>query len=471
MNSAPRPMVFVAMPFGKKRDARGVEIDFDAIYENGIKPALAGMDVDLMRADEERGGGIVHLPMFERLLLSEIAIVDVTIENANVFYELGVRHTACPRSTIIIRAQGVTMPFDIRLIQAELYTLENGVLTEEAAKTLSAGLALRVADAISERENKADSPLFQLIPTCKKIDLGHADTENFRDRARSVTYIRDRLMLARGLDNDSAIAAIQGIETELKAISSYNAESAVDVMLSYRDVEAFREMIAFIDKFPPVLVENNQVIREQYALALNRRNDPGDRKRAEDMLTAIVTTFGDSPETCGLLGRIYKDQYRLAKAKEKPDKYEVAGYLEQCITWYRRGFNADPRDFYPGINLLTMLVAKGGAETQDELRNVAAVLSFALARQGAINSRDYWTLATVLEAAVHDNAWPMVNRAMGIIVTIAPTLQQLKTTRDNLVLISNAKLPHIDAAELDGLVADFATRIATLDKPAPAQTA
>src|ERR1700735_2668931 len=130
---ADRPLVFVAMPFGKKRDPHtNVTIDFDAIYRDGIQPAVAGLRIDMIRADEERGGGVVHLPMFERLLVAEIAIVDVTIENANVFYELGVRHTARPQSTIVMRARGTQMPFDIKLIRAVVYELEGGVLAPDA---------------------------------------------------------------------------------------------------------------------------------------------------------------------------------------------------------------------------------------------------------------------------------------------------------------------------------------------------
>jgi len=51
----------------------------------------------VIRADEERGGGIIHKPMYERLLLAEIVIADLTFASANVFSELGVRHAARPR--------------------------------------------------------------------------------------------------------------------------------------------------------------------------------------------------------------------------------------------------------------------------------------------------------------------------------------------------------------------------------------
>ena len=45
--------------------------------------------------------------MFERLVLCEYAIADLTTANANVFYELGVRHAAKPHHTLLLFAQGV----------------------------------------------------------------------------------------------------------------------------------------------------------------------------------------------------------------------------------------------------------------------------------------------------------------------------------------------------------------------------
>src|ERR1700692_4369269 len=108
-----KPLVFVAMPFGLKWDVtHSFQIDFDHVYERGIKPAVDLEELEVIRADEEQGGGVIHLPMFERLLLAEIAIVDVTNQNANVFYELGIRHAARPRSTIIVAANEKRRPLD-----------------------------------------------------------------------------------------------------------------------------------------------------------------------------------------------------------------------------------------------------------------------------------------------------------------------------------------------------------------------
>ena len=41
-----RPLCFVLMPFGKKPDAAGGVIDFGAVYQDLIAPAIALADMD-----------------------------------------------------------------------------------------------------------------------------------------------------------------------------------------------------------------------------------------------------------------------------------------------------------------------------------------------------------------------------------------------------------------------------------------
>ena len=102
---APRQTCFIDMPFGKKDDLKaGVRIDFDQVYEQGIKPAVEAAGLQCVRGDREDTGGIIHTAMFARLLMSEFVIADMTSANPNVFYELGVRHTARPYTTIALFA-------------------------------------------------------------------------------------------------------------------------------------------------------------------------------------------------------------------------------------------------------------------------------------------------------------------------------------------------------------------------------
>jgi hypothetical protein len=77
-----KPYCFVLMPLGEKPDSSGRLINFDAIYLQVIKGAIADADLKPIRADEEKLGGIIHKPMFERLMLCRYAVADLRTANA-----------------------------------------------------------------------------------------------------------------------------------------------------------------------------------------------------------------------------------------------------------------------------------------------------------------------------------------------------------------------------------------------------
>src|SRR3954470_24902370 len=118
------PLCFVLMPFGRNSDGTGATIDFDAVYRDLIAPAVRAAGLEPLRADEEVTGGIVHKPMFERLILCEHAVADLTFAKANVFYELGVRHAVQPHSTVLMFASGTRLPFDVELDRGLPYSLD-----------------------------------------------------------------------------------------------------------------------------------------------------------------------------------------------------------------------------------------------------------------------------------------------------------------------------------------------------------
>ncbi len=437
MSGALKPLLFVAMPFGKKRDAAGqCEIDFDHIYEAAIRPAAETVNVDVIRSDEERSGGIIHVPMFERLLLAEIVIADLTLQNPNVFYELGVRHCARPRATILIYAKDYRIPFDVAMVRAVPYALENGVLSEPAANELRRNLEQRLRVAVEDLKAK-DSPLFQLISEFPGIDLPHEVTESFRDRVVFFDEVRRMIRDACSLhDQEEARRRLRSIEEKLGDFNETHTELLVDLLLAYRDVKAWDEMIRLIDRLPEPIKEA-VTIREQLAFALNRRNLEGDRRRAADILQEVIDERGPSPETCGLYGRIYKDWYDEARLRGRE---EIArAYLDQAIEWYRRGFEDDPRDYYPGINLATLLFVKGTPEALEELRRVIPVVSFAAARRGGMGSDDYWDVATVLEAAVLGEDWDHATRAAAKVATLGCPEWMRETTIRNLQMIRSVR--------------------------------
>lgn len=432
-----KPLIFVAMPFGRKRIGK-IEINFDDIYDKAIKPAALACGVEIIRADEERSGGFIHLSMYERLLLAEIVIADLTLANPNVFYELGIRHCARPRSTILMFSTQTKLPFDVAPLRALPYKLDKGVLTEKEAANLRKNLEEKIAEAKKDT-CEPDSPLFQIVDNFPGISLPHESTESFRDRALYINDTRIRLDQARRTKPLSkALSAIKDIERSIGDFNVAPPELLVDLLLSYRDVasdkfkEPYDDMIRIVDLFPSS-IRDIITVQEQLAFALNRRNQGNDRDMAIRILEEIVSKHGKSPETCGILGRVYKDQYNDAKTSGNTGKARAA--LDEAIACYCRGFMEDPRDYYPGINALTLLFEKGGKEANAAFNELYPLVNFAVGRRGGLASNDYWDIATILEVSVLGRDWKIAKKAADKLLLKGKSIWNFETTNKNLKML------------------------------------
>jgi MAP3K TRAFs-binding domain len=451
---------FVDMPFGKKPDlASGTEVDFDKIYEEGIKPAIVKAGLEPVRGDRERTGGIIHTPMFGRLLLSEFVVADLTLGNPNVFYELGIRHTAKPFTTIPIFAAIHAIPFDVSLVRAIPYTLVNGQLTEEGAAKLQADLGVRLQEAIRGSASK-DSPLFQLMPNFPAVDLPHEVTEIFQEQVKHSEEFRNQLADARAKSSDAErLAALQGIRRNLGDLKLAQNEILVDLLLSFRDVSAWDQMVRLVDEFPEYL-KTNVLVRQQRALALNRRNQAGDRDRAQQSIEGLIKEKGPDPETLGILGRIHKDRYKELKSAKS---IMASSALDDSIKAYTLGFESDPRDYYPGVNAITLLVEKGDAEALKEADRLLPLVRFAVGRRGGASSTDYWDLATVLELSAIANDWPMVRSVLPKMLAAGKKAWVIETTLNNMLLLRSAReRAGTVPAELDEVIGYLKNRFTEL---------
>lgn len=117
---------FVVMPFGTK-EVDGRAIDFDSIFHKVFVPAIEavtlpeGGTLQARRTDQDFNSGDITVAMFQYLEYSRFVLADITGLNANVLYELGVRHRARQSGTAIFRQTDVKLPFDIAHIKAFPY--------------------------------------------------------------------------------------------------------------------------------------------------------------------------------------------------------------------------------------------------------------------------------------------------------------------------------------------------------------
>jgi tetratricopeptide (TPR) repeat protein len=211
-------------------------------------------------------------------------------------------------------------------------------------------------------------------------------------------------------------------------------------------------MIDLYEKFPSDLKEAD-ICRQQYALALNR--DAGDKKapnlrnKAILVLNELLKDHGGSAETYGILGRIYKDMYREATASKS---LEAAAYLDKAIETYRKGFEVEPADYFPGVNAITLLLQKGDEESQEQVNYLTPLVSFAVARRGGLKSTDYWDLATVLELALIGRDDQLAERALSRVLASASAAGaswMAQTTADNLKMVKELRKGQEDTTSLD----------------------
>lgn len=418
-----KPLCFVLMPFGKKPDGDGSLIDFDRIYDELLHPAIADADLEPLRADEEAAGGIIHVAMFERLLLCPYAIADLTTANANVFYELGVRHAVRPHTTIPVFRTKSRLPFDVTYLRAIPYATDSSG-TPAKAEEVKALIQARLRDA---REAKADSPVFQLIQDYTPPDVDHTKTDTFRDRVDYAREIRKTLAEARR----TSVEAVRSVEEDLTPLVDADAGCIVDLFLSYRALESWEDMVRLYDSIARPL-RSMVMIREQRALALNRL---GRRDQAERELLELIEERGPSSETYGLLGRVYKDRWEDAKKQGRTEL--AAGELRRAKDAYLRGFEADWRDAYPGINALTLMELEEPPDPQR--RKIFPVVRYSVERRLSSKRRDYWDYATQLELAVLGEDRDAAAKALADALPSIRECWEPKTTARNLRLILEAR--------------------------------
>jgi hypothetical protein len=390
-----------------------------------------------VRADEELAGGIIHKPMYERLILCEYAVADLTTANANVFYELGIRHAVRPWSTVLLFAGQSRLPFDVAPLRAMPYKLTATGQPDDvdAAKT---ALVERLRDAQNKAAKEGadtDSPLFQLVEGFPKVidQLDHTKTDVFRDRVRYSTEIKERLALAR----KQGVLAVLAIEHELGALNAQESGVLIDLFISYRAVNAWKEMVALAEKMPTPLA-NTVMVQEQLAFALNR-DKQGDR--AERVLVDLLAKRGPSSETCGLLGRVYKDRWK--SALQHGDRVEARGLLEKAIETYACGFQADWRDAYPGVNAVTLMTISNPPDPRRE--QMLPVVSYAVEQRITAGKPDYWDYATRLELAVLAKEEVKAWQAAGDALARVRESWEPGTTAENLCLIREARAERIEA--------------------------
>jgi hypothetical protein len=418
---APDPLCFVLIPPGRKLSETGASIDFDAVYDQVIAPAVRAAGLEPIRADRDMTESPARKPMFERLVLCDYAVADLTLANATVFYELGLRDARRPHTTVLLFASGMPLPLGLQPGRALSYSLST---TGAPADGQAIGKRL-TERLVAARDTSNDIAVFKLAEGFDEIE--RLKTDVFRDQARYSEPWKERLARGRA----EGIDAIRRAEHELGDLRDVEAGIIIDLFLSYRAVKGYPEMVSLAERMPRPLAKT-PMVREQLGFALNRLGRPDE---AEHVLVDLIRERGPSSETYGLLGRVYADQWYEAVRTAGPGL--AAPLLDKAIDAYLRGFEADSRDAFPGINAVTLMEVRDPPDSRRE--HLIPVVSYAVERRLASGEADYWDHASQMELAVlaKDEAGALSALAGALAAVREPW--EPESTGGNLELIRKAR--------------------------------
>lgn len=113
---------FVISPIG--REGTDQHQMFSDVLKYIIRPAVkeSGLTLEVIRADDIHRAGSFIKDILDYIAKSQVVIADLTGQNPNVFYELGVRHALSAR-TILVAQTLEDIPSDLREYRTIIYDM------------------------------------------------------------------------------------------------------------------------------------------------------------------------------------------------------------------------------------------------------------------------------------------------------------------------------------------------------------
>src|SRR5215212_1744306 len=330
---------FIIRPFGTKNG-----INFDEVESKLIDPALNRLDITGRTTMEIRKQGNIRLDMFQKLLTADLVIADISIHNANVYYELGIRHALRGKHTFMIRARGADIktdevPFDLKTDRYLAY--------DSADPAASIDILF---DSLRQTINSEDhdSPVFQMLP-----DLAEQDRARFlpipRDFREDVEHAKQAK--ERG-DLELLAAEALGFEWEIEALRLVGR--AQFDLKAFEGARATWEAVRNIDLLDE---EANTLLGTIYQRL-------GDLTSSDQALKRVLSREGLDKEWRAEVGSLlarnaktyWTNDWREAESlEERQRRALVSPYLDESLEAYESAFKEDLNHFYAGLNTLAML--------------------------------------------------------------------------------------------------------------------
>jgi hypothetical protein len=420
----------MVMPFGKKElPERGI-IDFNLVWDEALAPLLRHLGYAAVRADEDLGPSIIE-EMLIRLTASDLVVADLTMANANVYYEVGVRHGGRKRGCVLIAAEWATVPFDLGQIRHKCYPLP----WPTPAEGLSGHQIAAIREALRphlEKGGATRSPVFDLVPGFPG-DLPTDAGGRFREFVGHVMQFQERAAAVRAAPASEQPERVEQLVADSLSGPPISQAIALELLDLVRDHLGFQRELALIVGLPPELAPVPQMV-EREALALAKLDRVPD---AIAKLKRVIADSGQTPERLGMLGGRYK-QLALPDDLEAQPLPQLSNAQQQnlslAIESYTAGMWLDLNEYYCSCNLPRLLRLRGDEGDEALALQAATITAAACERARSIGDPGGWLNATLLGAAFDSGDADLVEKFTRIVLREGASAWQLKSTLRDLTI-------------------------------------
>ncbi len=387
--------VFVAMPYNIKEG-----INFDKVFSDLIKPALEEEGFDVFRADQELKAGEIRTDMFQELLLADLVIADLTIDNPNVWYELGVRHALRSRGVVIIKSKRENMPFDVYTDRKLSYHLKDGIPDSNFLENDKAALRAMCKATIVAWIGYKVSPVYSLLPFLEEPEWKKLRVGGVAEFWEKQEEWKSKISVARKRQKPGDILVLAD-EAPIQALRLEAYRIAAKALM---DLGQFSFALGQIEK--ALSIDPKDLQSRQYKGTILGRLKKFEL--AKEWMRSLVKENPTDSETLAILGRVEKDGWVYTwRDKDKSieqmadDAAYEEGILRKSIDPYMQGFSLDPRHYYSGINALTLLYLlkhlTGDEGDVTRLRAMEGGIRWATETaisKETVSLKDYWARVT-----------------------------------------------------------------------------
>ncbi|XP_068179950.1 mitogen-activated protein kinase kinase kinase 5 isoform X2 [Antennarius striatus] len=372
---------------------------------------------------------------------ADVAVVEMSDSfcQPSLFYHLGVRESFSMTNNIILYCYKQDSDIQAVKEQCGSYTFIPYMVSPQ-------GKVFACDGAMMTGIKELMQPSFQLEPLLTLLverlvhllnNVHIQSSEYFRESVRNdIRLARERFS---GKDLSDELGRIQ---KRLDSVELLTPDIVMNLLLSYRDIQDYDSIIKLVetlDNLPMCLITGHQNIKFHHIFALNRRNLPGDRAKALDLILPIVESGGKvASDFFCLCGRIYKDMFMSSEFTDQRSR-------DQACYWYGKGFETEPT-LHSAINNVVLLMAAGHEfETSIELRKIGVTLSTLLGRKGSLEKmKAYWDVGFYLGANILANEHRKVIEASEKLYRLKAPIWYVASIMETFILYRQfAKQPEV----------------------------